>query len=399
LRHLPPRTLLIGVFALLLVLPGLQMRYAFAPEVGLSGVRVAPVKPSLTAAGWWEGKLQSQTEDWIDDRIGFRGYAVRTDNQIGVSLFGEAFTRAADPVVLGRRMMVYADADLVAYDGLDGFRDRTLRKQVRDLRRLQDALARRGIAFLFLISPSKAALYPEYIPPGFVRPDGRRPATAYERMIRMLHGEGVHVIDSHLILNEEKARSPHALFPPGGVHWNRLAAGMVLRRAWQALGEQLGRPLVDLRWRDIREDDAPDPADQETDGANLLNAWRVGHADWKFPRPVFFTGDTDAFRPRLVVVGDSFWLTMDAFIAERQMASRNDFFYYFNERAQSRGLHQAGLDDPMGLRGGMSWEYVFTADAIIVETNEAGIGVAGWGFVQAALKELRRAPGEPGAGR
>ena len=176
---------------------------------------------------------------------------------------------------------------------------------------------------------------PEYLPPGFVRPDGQRPPTAYDRMIPLLRSAGVHVVDSHLILQEEKTRSPHALFPPGGVHWNRLAAGMVLRRAWQALGEQLGRPLVELRWRDIREDDAPDPVEQETDGANLLNAWRVGHADWKFPRPVFSTDDGDAYRPRLVVVGDSFWLSMDAFIAERRMASRNDFFYYFNERARA----------------------------------------------------------------
>jgi hypothetical protein len=36
----------------------------------------------------------------------------------------------------------------------------------------------------------------------------------------------------------------------------------------------------------------------------------------------------------------------------------------------------------------MSWEYVFTADAIIVEANEGAIGVAGWGFVEAAEREL-----------
>ena len=36
----------------------------------------------------------------------------------------------------------------------------------------------------------------------------------------------------------------------------------------------------------------------------------------------------------------------------------------------------------------MSWEYVFSADAIIVEANEIAIGEAGYGFVEKALEAL-----------
>ena len=391
------RIILIGAFSLLIALPGLQMRYRFAPEVELSGVGVKPSKPSLSLAGWWQGEFQSQVEDWFDDHIGFRGYGVRTDNQIGLSLFHEASSKAADSVVLGRRMMVYADAYVTAFDGIDHFRDRGLRKRARDLKSLQDGLARRGIAFVFLISPSKAAIYPEYLPPGFVRPDGRRSPTAYERMLPMLRSEGVHVVDGHVILEEEKARSPHALFPPGGVHWNRYSCSLVLRRVWQAFGEQLGRPLVDLRSRAVREDDAPARDDQETDGADLLNVWHVGHADWKFPRPDLFTDDHggDALRPRLVVVGDSFWWIADAIVAEQRMASRYEFFYYYNERERRRDANETMAARPVGLQGGMSWEYVLSADAMIVETNEAAIGDAGWGFVQQSQKQLLQTSSEP----
>ncbi|HRB13545.1 MAG TPA: hypothetical protein PKU70_11075, partial [Vicinamibacteria bacterium] len=86
----PPRSLLVGLFLLLLALPGLQMRFRFVPEVALNGVRVEPGKPPLTPAGWWRGEFQSQAEAWFDDHIGFRGHAVRTDNQIGLSLFRES---------------------------------------------------------------------------------------------------------------------------------------------------------------------------------------------------------------------------------------------------------------------------------------------------------------------
>jgi alginate O-acetyltransferase complex protein AlgJ len=384
------RPLLIGAFSLLIALPGLQMTHPLAPEVALSGVLIDTKKPRFTLAAWWQGEFQSQAEGWLDDHIGFRGHAVRTENQIGLSLFHEAWSKAVDSVLLGRRMMVYGDAYVMAYDGITDFTDRTLRKRVRDMRRLQVALARRGVAFVFLISPSKASIYPEYLPTGFVRPDGQRPKVAYERMLPMLESAGVQVVDGHAIFEEEKGRSPHALFPPGGVHWNRYSASLVLRRAWQRLGEQLGRPLVELRCRSVIEDDTPAGADQEMDGADLLNAWHVGHADWKFPRPNLHTDDADGgLRPKVLVVGDSFWWVPDTIIAAHKMASRYDFFYYFNDpehRPYSQNRPMVG--HPSGLHPGMSWEYVFSADAIIVEANEGVVGAAGWGFIEAAVKQL-----------
>ena len=227
-----------------------------------------------------------------------------------------------------------------------------------------------------------------------MRPDGQRPKVAYERMLPMLRTAGIHVVDSRAILLEEKGRSPHLLFPPGGLHWNRYSCALVLRRAWQALGEQLGRPLVAPSWRSVREDDAPARKDQETDGADLLNVWHVGHGDWKFPRPDLFAEDSGGrFRPRLVVVGDSFWWLADDIIAENGLASRSEFFYYYNELERTRNQPQPG--QARGLRRGMSWDYVFSADAIIVETNEASLGEAGWGFIEAAVKRLSRDSPEP----
>ena len=380
------RLVLIGSFLLLIALPGLQMRYRFAPEVSLSGVRNEPTKPRYTLTSWLRGDFQHEAEAWFDDHIGFRGHAVRTDNQIGLSLLHEASSKAADAVVLGRRMMVYGDGYVTAYDGEDPFPDRKLRKVAARLRQVQEALRRRGIAFVLLISPNKAAIYPEYIPPGFVHPNASRPPTAYERMLPMLEGEGVNVVDGHAILDAAKAASVHAVFPPGGIHWNRYGAFLVLRQAWQALEGQLGRPLVELRCLGLAEDDAPSQEDQETDAADLLNAWRVGHADWTFPRPQLVAHDRGgAFRPKLVVVGDSFWTLPASIIADHGMVSRNDFYYYFNELGRSRAPNDSEAAD---FRQGMTWEHVLSADAIIVEANEIMIGNAGYGFVEKALEAL-----------
>jgi hypothetical protein len=385
------RRLLIGAFLVLIALPGMQMRFRLVPEVPLAGVLVEPAKPPVTLRNWWDGELQSQAEEWFDAHVGFRGHAVRTDNQIGLSVFHEASSKAADPVMLGRRMTIYGEVYVNAYDGTLDFPDRKLRKRVRAMRRLQEALARRGIAFLFLISPSKAVIYPEYLPRGYVRPESERPKVAYERMLPMLESAGIHFVDGHAIIAEEKPRSPHALFPPGGLHWNRYSCALVLRQAWQSLAEQLGRPLAELRWNAIPEDDTPVRKDQETDGADLMNVWRVGHGDWKFPRPAFYA--VDGYRPRIVVVGDSFWWLADDIISENRLASKNEFFYYFNEYERLRNKRVAG--QVRGLPQGMSWDYVLSADAIIVETNEAGLGEAGWGFIEAAVTRLNAAVSGP----
>lgn len=390
------RTLLIGIFVLLTALPGLQMAFRFVPEQSLNGVRVDPKKPSLTLATWWKGDLQSQAQAWFDEHIGFRGHAVRTNNQIGLSLWHEASSKAVDTPVLGRRMMVYEDGYITAYDGNDPFPDRQLLKLARGLRRVQDGLTQRGIAFVLLIAPSKASVYPEYLPSGLVRPDGLRPRTAYERMLPMLRSEGVHVVDGHAILMEQKSLAPHAVFPPGGVHWNRYAAALVVARTWQFLGQQLGRTLVDLRCRAVHEDDAPSETDQETDAADLLNAWHVGHADWRFPRPDLYAYDAgDAFRPKIVVVGDSFWTMPASIIADHQMASRSDFYYYFNE-FKARANDPDGSGPPPGdFHRGMTWEHVFSADAVIVEVAEITIGMAGYGFIEKARRQLTTSPSEP----
>jgi hypothetical protein len=388
------RLLLIGCFSLLIALPGLQMRFRFVPEESLSGVKARARAPSLTLPAWWKGELQSQAEAWFDEHIGFRGHAVRTDNQIGLSLFREVSSRAVDPPVLGRRMMVYEEHYVTAYDGDVPYSDRGLRRLSRDLHWLQESLAERGIAFVLVIAPSKVAIYPEYLPTGFVRPDGLRPPTAYERMLPMLKTEGVHLVDGHAIFEEDKGRSGHALFPPGGIHWNRYGVFLVMRRLWAALEQQLGRPLVDLRCRAVLEDDEPSRADEETDVADLVNAWHVGHADWKFPRPDLVADEGgERLRPKVVVIGDSFWNLPEAMIVTHRLAARSDFFYYFKDlRPDGAGAIRENAARPAYLESGKYWDYVFSADAIVIEVSEAVLGDAGYGFVQQARQNLRAAP-------
>ena len=85
----------------------------------------------------------------------------------------------------------------------------------QDLKRLQDVCQRTGTAFVVVISPSKAAIYPESIPDFWMRRYDSRPR-AYEDFVASLRSEGIHYVDGHAITAEAKSRAPAPVFPRGG---------------------------------------------------------------------------------------------------------------------------------------------------------------------------------------
>lgn len=385
------RITLITVFLLLLVLPFAQRTLRFVPEVALHGTIQKPERPQLSWSNWWSGKLQQQVEARLNSRIGFRGAAIRTDNQIGLSIFHEAFSKAYDHPVLGRDFFVFEDEYIRAYNGLPRRSDRTLDRLAANVRALQDACDRLHVPFCVIISPSKVETYREFLPDGHVLPDDRRGPTVYAQMKPMLDRHGVRTIDGHLLFAEQKKQSPHLLFAPGGIHWNRYGAQIVLRHAWDLLEQQAGRPFPKIICRTIAESDTPDTADTETDVADLLNAWHVGHGNWKYPRPELATENPgNKLHPRVLLVGDSFSHILQSLILKQQLAEQVDLYYYFNSLIH----HPGNIRDATPIdRKNIDWQRdVFTSAAIILEANECQLAQTGFGFVEEALNHLPPAP-------
>lgn len=381
------RFILIALFLLLLVLPYAQMRLAFVPEKPLAGVTETKKRPSLNFRNWWGGTFQKNYEPWFDANIGFRRSAIRTHNQIGISLFRESFSRSSDRPVFGKSNFVYEDGYIRDFNGFIHPPDAALAETARQLRKLQDALDARRIPFLIIVAPNKANIYPEYIPSDLIVPPETRRPSVFARMKPLLQREGVRLVDGSAILKAEKARSPHLLFPPGGIHWNRLGAALVLKSAWAQLEQQAGRPFVQLDITSVTTDQKPRLIDGETDVAELINAWSVGRGDWNYPRPEFTLRDTGgALLPRVVLVADSFGYIPARILCDTRAIKSLDYYYYFKSHYQARGrLRHTGSMDPDQL----DWEKViFSADAIVLLATESSTPKIGFGFVEHALKRL-----------
>lgn len=91
----------IGVFLALLALPLVQLRVRLLPPAPLVGFEKPVQRPPLTAKSWWSGRFQEAFEPWFARRFPVREHLVRTDNQVSLTLFGQA-PSGGTPLVLGR---------------------------------------------------------------------------------------------------------------------------------------------------------------------------------------------------------------------------------------------------------------------------------------------------------
>ena len=94
---------------------------------------------------------------------------------------------------------------------------------VKEIADLQYLLTRKGVAFLLLITPSKAAIYPEYIPRNLCR---ARPSIKrdYDSFVPLLDRHRINYVDGHVITQQATQIEKALLFCQGGLHWNNLGA-------------------------------------------------------------------------------------------------------------------------------------------------------------------------------
>ena len=92
---------------------------------------------------------------------------------------------------------------------------------------MQDYFESRGKVFLYVITPSKVAQSPQYIPDGYTCP-----AAAKDRSDKLLvyddilDRHGVHFVDTASDLAAAREEYGISMFPRGGIHWNSLATAL-----------------------------------------------------------------------------------------------------------------------------------------------------------------------------
>jgi hypothetical protein len=224
--------------------PKLELRIGRA----LRGV-VEPPKPfQWSWQAFVNGDNQRAMAYAVTQAVPIRNGLVRINNQIRYKLFGQF---GAPGILRGN------DGHLIEKPYLDEYCSRDLAKMeaparvwAAQLKELQDALASRGHVFIYLITPSKVAHFPE----AFVN---RYPCAASKRdreqkvavFVSMLKQAGVNVVDGATLTHSMKGRYDFGMFPQGGVHWNQLAVAYAANAVIEEINRQRKtRAIAPLEW-------------------------------------------------------------------------------------------------------------------------------------------------------
>ena len=337
----------------------------------LYGVYIAKDEPQASADGLFEGKFQEKFSNYFNENFALRPLFIKLNNQLFYDLFDTSYMYDK-AIVVGKQRQLYEENYILFYYNIanqtqPGLAD-IYAKQLRDL---QDLLAGRGISFLLLISPNKAATYPEYIPEQFkwFRRTGK---LNRQVLLPLLRKHGVNFYDAQEAMDTWRKKQPIPLFCQGGTHWNDLGALYSLQGMLAELERISGKKLVKLRLDDVAVDNNPTGYDRDL--AELLNLY---YQPYDFPSPhpkVTPVRDEETFTGNLALVGGSFnWIILDL-MHKYGVFDRMDFYYYYHTFFRR---YEAGK--PAGEKTTvdvwhMNWDKrIFNKDFVIIEMNSAVI--------------------------
>ncbi len=211
-----------AAFVLFLLAPAVAFSiHPSIAAVNMSENRRSAEFPTLpkTALDWaaWPRAFEA----WHDDHFGLRTMLVRAHNLLMV------FGLDSDPsarIVVGREHWLYnSGSGIDSWRGAEPFSDAQLEVWRRSLESRQREFEKRGIAYYFAIAPSKAEIYPEFLPKRY-RKGG--PSRTDQLVAYLAKNSSFSVLDLRSTLLEEKTRDAgddYTYFPLG-THWNERGA-------------------------------------------------------------------------------------------------------------------------------------------------------------------------------
>ena len=295
---------------------------------GLWGYDPGSPAPRARLADWFDGSFQSAADEWWKERFGLRFFFVKLDNQINWSLFGRPFKAGLATLAVGPNDWLFEFMYISAYCSLKPQTpDEQMREEFQLIRDFQDAMDARGIPFVVMISPSKAAVYPNEIPTGHCEPHPGG-GVDYDGALPIMKELGIRFVDGFEITRQSKALWPQiTLFTQGGSHWNNLGAFYTANALLDAARPLADRPIPALVLDDVKIDNNPVGPDKD-----LVNFLNIFFPDTDFPtaHPEVSMPGAEDDKLRMRLIGTSFNEEVAMVYAQSQGFELLEHYWYYH---------------------------------------------------------------------
>lgn len=313
------------LFLIILSFSAIQRKFEIWKPKNLNGSYTLAHYETFSISKWIDGSFQAQYDKYLEDHIGFRTRLIRFYNTIDFRLFRKSH---ANLVRIGKDDVLYEERYILSCLGLDFAKEAELTDKVLRTKRVQDSLEAKGVNFLVITAPGKGWYYPEYLPKPY--DDIKKGNTNYEYVTDLFKKHDINNLDFNALFMDMKDTTSYALFPKCGVHWSynsmRYVVDTIIKYCNTNFEFDLPQLIIDSVDKTIK----PRVTDYDIGDALNLN--------YKIPQdtllyPYFsFNHDTTITKPKLLVIGDSFyWTFFNAHFAV-ELFDYNRFWYY-NENA------------------------------------------------------------------
>jgi len=371
------------LFLFVLYLFLIQSIFHFFPELGLSGVVEKPQKPEINLRSWFSGETQKQVEDLLDKSLGFRSHLIRSDNQLNYWLFKESYQKTNSKIIIGKENYLYENNYIKSYLARDAKDLEFFENKVIKLKKLQDLLAERGIEFIFLIAPSKAVYYSEYLPDRLIyKTAEKQRVTNYEKIIPLLDEYKINYLDGRKMFADLKGGTKYKLFSKSGAHWTYYGSCLMTQKIFTYLGDKKTASLNIPDCEHIELNSTPQGDD--VDLSELINIWtpKIFYETLAYPK--FNTSSSQINDLNFLIVGDSFVWGILKNIKDANLLNDYNFYYYFKTNYdKNRATKEINQKDTAYLK-----EEILKNNVVILENNEAGLASNDFGFLEASFEAL-----------
>lgn len=219
--------LTIGAFLCFILIPAILM--FLSPPATVSTVEKRSLAKFPTLNGQPIEEYFLDLESYINDHFGLREQFIFWNSYIEMVWLRQS---PNPEVLVGVDNWLFLNLDDMLHDfqGLVAFDDEELVRWQTALEGRRDWFAERGIQYFFVVAPEKQTIYPEYMPPQYVRTG----TTRLDQLIAHMEANSdLRVIDLRETLWE--AKDEGQLYYNYDTHWNHLGAYY----GYRSLAEQL----------------------------------------------------------------------------------------------------------------------------------------------------------------
>ena len=322
--------------------------------------------PLFSVAKFLKGSWQKKYETWLNENLAFRTMFIRTSNQFFYSFFNKSHMYRST-IIIGKDNYLFEKSYIEQYVNLNKiqYSSHQFDEWARNLQQMADFFAKRGQQFIYVITPSKATYYPEYLPNDYANLIGNPRPDYYLKLAALKKTTVTYFDGSEYILNAKEKSYGNLLFPRGGTHWTMLSAALTAREVLALIAKEMNEKFPPLRFS---YSTSIKPSSVDRDLLNLCNLL-FPQDRYTIPRVIF--KPTKRQLPfKLAIIGGSFTDFYKDLFAQTKYFSQVDQFFYLN--INHRQISKDGLASELivNKEDPASYQAILDADIVLLEENE-----------------------------